>query len=330
MSLRRRDFITLLGCATAWPLAARAQQQRMPVIGYLAIGTRDAQRERALAALRQGLSETGYIEGRNVEIDYRWAERSNDQLPDLALELVRRRVSVIVTASGTPTALAAKAATTSIPIVFSVGADPVEIGLVTNLNRPGGNLTGAAGLITAVVAKRVEMLHELVPSATTLGLLTNPANPTLFETETKDAQNAAQQLGVGLLVVKASNADEIFTAFEKLGEQRVGGLVVTSDASLGTRAEQIVALAARHALPAIYLRGDFATAGGLISYGPNVTENARIEGVYAGRILKGAHAGDLPVQQLTKFDLVINLKTAKTLGLTVPITLLGRADEVIE
>jgi len=328
--MKRRDFITLLGgAAAAWPLAARAQQATMPVVGYLAIGARDAQRERSLTAFRQGLGEIGYVEGRNVEIDYRWAERSNDELPHLALELVRRRVSVIVTTGGTPTALAAKAATKSIPIVFSVGADPVEIGLVANLNRPGGNLTGAVNLSTAVLAKRFEMLHELVPSATTLGLLANPANP-IFETETKEAQSATQQLGVNLLVAKASNAGEIFTAFAKLGEERVGALVVSSDASLSTRSEQIVALAARQALPAIYLFRDNTVAGGLMSYGPNLTETAHISGAYAGRILKGEHAGDLPVQQVTKLDLVINLKTAKALGLTVPLPLLGRADEVIE
>jgi putative ABC transport system substrate-binding protein len=327
--MKRREFMTLAGGAAAWPLAARAQQRAMPVIGYLAIGSRDAQRERNLVAFRRGLDEIGYVEGRNLAIEYRWTEGRNDRLPGLASELVRRPVSVIVTSGGTPAALAAKTATNSIPIVFSVGTDPVEIGLVASLNRPGGNLTGIAQLITAVLAKRLEILHELVPSATTFALLLNPANPSV-ESETREAQSAARRLGVNVLVLNASNAAEIYTAFEKLVEQRAGGLVVSADANLTMRAEQIVALAARYAVPAIYLWRDYTVAGGLMSYGPPVPENARIQGVYAGRILKGENPGELPVQQATKIELIINMKTATALGLTVPLSLRGRADEVIE
>jgi putative ABC transport system substrate-binding protein len=328
--MRRREFITLLGGAAAWPLAARAQQRAMPVIGYLAIGSRDAQRERNLVAFRGGLAEIGYIEGRNLAIEYRWAEGRNERLPELASELVRRPVSVIVTSGGTPAALAAKTATNSIPIVFSVGTDPVEIGLVASLNRPGGNLTGIAQLTNAVQAKRLEILHELVPSATTLALLLNPANPRAVESETREAQSAARRLGVNMFVLNASNAGEIYTAFEKLVEQRAGGLVVSADANFTMRAEQIVALAARYAVPAIYLWRDYPVAGGLMSYGPPVPENARIQGVYAGRILKGEKAGELPVQQGTRVELIINLKTARALGITVPPPLYALATEVIE
>jgi putative ABC transport system substrate-binding protein len=281
-----------------------------------------------MTAFRQGLKEAGYVEGHNVAIEYRWAEGHYDRLPALAADLVRRQVAEIVTV-GTPAALAAKAASSTIPIVIGVGVDPVQIGLVASLNRPGGNVTGLAGLAVEVAAKRLEVLHELLRTSAAVALLVNPNNP-VTEPETKVMRDAARSLGLQLHVLDASTEGEIDAAFEKLIELRAGGLVVSVDAFLNSQRAQIVALAARHAVPAIYGVREFATAGGLMSYGTDLADAYRQVGIYAGKILKGAKPADLPVQPVARVEFVINLKTAKTLGLTFPITLLGRADEVIE
>jgi len=328
--MKRRVFIALLGSAAAtWPLAVRAQHLATPVIGLLGTRLTDEYVDR-LGAFHQGLKDTGYVEGQNVSIDYRWAEGQSDRLPALAAELVRRQVDVIVTTGGPPATLAAKTATQAIPIVFSLGVDPVEAGFVASLNRPGGNLTGVALLIGAVLAKRAELLHELVPAATSIAVLTNPANPLLIETETRELQVAAGVLGVRLLVLNATSPTEIEAAFASLAEQRAGGLLVSTDPSFTSRLDQIVALAARYMVPTIYGWREYTTVGGLISYGPSRSDSFRLQGVYTGRILKGEKPADLPVQQVTKIELIINLKTAKTLGITIPLPLLGRADEVIE
>jgi putative tryptophan/tyrosine transport system substrate-binding protein len=320
--MRRREFIPGLGGAVAWPLAARAQQSTLPIIGYLSAGSLDPNRE-VVAAFQRGLSEIGYVEGRNLAVEYRWAEDHDDQLPALAADLIRRQVAVIV-AIPTLAALAAKATTESTPIVFSVGSDPVAIGLVASLNRPGGNLTGISNLLFAVVAKRLQLLHELVPTAPSIAYLVNPTNPVFAEPETRELQGAARTLGVRLLILTASDQSELEAAFATLVRERAGGLVVGGDLLF----VDLVALAARHRVPAIY---PLATAtGGLMSYGPDFHESARRVGIYAGRILKGAKAADLPVQQVTKIELVINLKTAKALGLAIPETLLAIADEVIQ
>ena len=281
-----------------------------------------------MAAVRQGLKETGYVEGHNVAIEYRWAEGHYDRLPALAADLVRRQVAEIVTV-GTPAALAAKAASSTIPIVILVGIDPVQIGLVASLNRPGGNVTGLAGLAVEVAAKRLEVLHELLRTSAAVALLVNPNNP-VTEPETKVMRDAARSLGLQLHVLDASTEGEIDAAFEKLIELRAGGLLVSTDAFLISQRDQIVALAARHAMPAIYGAREFAADGGLMSYGTDLADRFRQVSIYAGKILKGAKPADLPVQQVARVEFVINLKTAKTLGLTFPITLLGRADEVIE
>jgi ABC-type uncharacterized transport system substrate-binding protein len=326
--MRRRDFITLLGGAAAWPLAAHAQQP-LPVVGYLGTETPELWASR-LRAFHQGLGETGFVEGRNVAIEYRWAEGRNERLPALASDLVQRQVNVLAAPGSTASVLAAKAATQTIPIVFMVGTDPVQIGLVASLNRPGGNLTGIVNLTIEMAAKRFEVLHELVPAATSLALLVNWANRVNAEALVTETQRAARSLGVDLLVLNASSQTEIEAAFATLVDRRVGGLSIGSDALFITHYDQIIALADRHKLPTIDQFREFTTAGGLVSYGPNSFDTWRPVGVYTGRILKGEKPADLPVQQATKVELTINLKAAKALGITFPLTVLGRADEVIE
>jgi putative tryptophan/tyrosine transport system substrate-binding protein len=327
--MRRRTFIAGVGSAAAWPLVARAQQQAMPVIGYLS-GWSPGDAINYVASFRQGLAETGFVEGRNVIIEYRWAGGRNDRLAELASDLVRRQVSVIAIANTTASALAAKEATQTLPIVFNIGSNPVEIGLVASLNRPGGNLTGITDLQTAVVAKRFEMLHELVPAATPIAFLVNPTNAAIAQADTREAQVAARVLGVHLLVFNASSPSEIDTAFATLVVERAGAFLTNSDSFFMTQHVQLAVLAARHAVPAIYAYRENVEAGGLMSYGSNNLDSARQVGVYTGRILKGEKPADLPVQQVTKLELAINLKTAKALGLTIPETLLATADQVIE
>ena len=327
--MRRRDFITLLGgAAAAWPLAARAQQPAMPVIGL--IGTASRESEARLIPFRQGLKEAGYVEGQNVAIEYRWAEGHNDRFPALVADLVRREVTVVVSLGGTPGALAAKAATTTIPIIFQAGVDPVAAGLVTSLSRPGGNLTGISQLLTATVAKQMEVLHELVPKASVIALLVNPTNSIFSEALLRDLTAAARTLGLQLHVLQASSERDFDTAYATLLDLRAGALVIGPDLFFLSQRDQLVALAARHSVPAIYPWREGAIAGGLISYGSSQAETYRQVGIYTGRILKGEKPADLPVQQSTKIELIINIKTAKALGLSIPITLIGRADEVIE
>jgi len=327
--LNRREFIALVGGAAAWPLVAHAQQSAMPVIGLLGTISPDRWASR-LHAFRQGLSETGYVEGRNVGIEYRWAEGQNDRLPALAADLVRRQVRVIATPESTPAAFAAKAATTTIPIVFSVGVDPVAVGLVASLNRPGGNLTGVTNLNAEILPKRLELMHELVPTATTIALLVNPSNPLVAETESRDAQTAARTLGLQLHVLHASTDRDFDTVFASLAQMRAVALVINTDVFFNSRSEQLAALALRHTVPAIFQYREFVASGGLMSYGTSATDVFRQVGIYTSRLLRGESPADLPVQQVTKIELIINLKTARTLGLTVPLSLLGRADEVIE
>ncbi len=327
--MRRRDFIIFLAGATAtWPLAARAQQKAMPVIGVLNTGSPSAFSGPFMGAFRQGLSEAGYVEGQNVAIEYRWAEGNYDRLPALAADLVGRKVDLIV-ANSPPAALAAKSATSTIPIVFRSGADPVRDGLVASLARPGGNLTGVSLLNDELTAKRLELLSELVPRAGVIALLMNPNNATA-ERIIRNVQEAARTKGLQLHVLKASSESEIDTAFASLVQLHAGALVVGADPFLTSRREQLVALASRHAVPSIYAWREFAASGGLISYGASLTSAFRLLGTYAGKVLKGAKPADLPVEQPTKFELVINLKTAKALGLTIPQSLLGRADEIIQ
>jgi putative tryptophan/tyrosine transport system substrate-binding protein len=323
----RREFITLLGGAAAWPLAARAQQPTMPVIGWLSTKAPGAD-PHLLAAFRRGLKETGYVEGQNVAIEYRWAYNQYDRLAALATDLVGRQVTVIA-AIGSPSAPAAKAMTTTVPIVFIIGFDPVEVGLVTSLARPGGNLTGVTVLGVELGSKRLELLHELLPAANIVAALVNPST-TAAETQSTDLQTAARALGLKLHVLHASTERDLDTVFATLLQLGPGGLVVGNDPFFTTRSEQLAALALRHAVPAIFQYREFAAAGGLMSYGGNLTDHYRLTGVYTGRILKGEKPADLPVQQSTKVELIINLRTAKTLGLDVPPTLLARADEVIE
>ena len=327
--MKRREFITLLGGAAAWPLAARAQQPAMPVIGYLHGQSPDAVADR-MRAFRQGLKDTGYVEGQNVAIEYRWAAGHYDRLPALAADLVGRQVTVIATPGSTPATLAAKAATTAIPVVFVTATDPVAAGLVASLNRPGGNLTGVTVLTLELGPKQLELLREVVPTATVIALLVNPASPVLAETQARDLQATARALGLQLHVLHARAASDFDTVFETLGQLRAGGLVIGGETLFTGQSEQLAALALRHAMPAIYQFREFAAAGGLMSYGANVNDAHRLAGVYTGRILGGQKPADLPVQQSTKLELIINLNTAKALGLEVPPTLLARADEVIE
>jgi putative ABC transport system substrate-binding protein len=327
--IRRREFIVTLGGAAAWPLAARAQQQpAMPVIGWLNSESPDGTYGLMAAAFRKGLSETGFVEGRNVAVEYRWAESQTDRLPFLAAELVHRQVTVIATA-GTSSALAARAATTRIPIVFSTAADPVAIGLVASLNRPGGNVTGVTNLGVELVQKQLEMLHQMVPMATIVAALVNPTFPA-FETQSKDLQAAARTLGLQIHVLHASTERDLDGVFATMAQLRAVALVVVPDTFFLSRQEQILALTARHSLPAIFAWREAAVAGGLMSYDVSVMDGYRLVGIYVGRILKGEKPGDLPVQEMTNFKLVINLKTAKTLGLDVPLGLSAAADELIE
>jgi putative tryptophan/tyrosine transport system substrate-binding protein len=328
--MRRRQFMMLLGgAAVVWPRSARAQQQpAMPVIGFLNGGSTDGYAP-MVAAFRQGLKETSYIEGQNVAIEFRWAGGQYDRVPAMVAELVRRQVAVIV--ANTPGAPEVKAATTTIPIVFLTGNDPVQIGLVASLNRPGGNVTGVTTLNVEVAPKRLELLHELIPAATVVALLVNPTSPTsLAETTTRDTQGAAHTLGIELHVLHASTEPDFDTAFATLAQRRAGALVIGPDPFFNSEIEQLAALALRHAVPTIYESREFAAAGGLMSYGGSLTDLYRQAGIYTGRILNGAKPADLPVQQSTKVELFLNLKTAKAFGLTFPLSLLGRADEVIE
>ena len=327
--MKRREFITLVGGTAIWPLAARAQQPPLPVIGFLSSASPDVYAIR-LRAFRQGLKEAGYVEGQNVAIEYRWAEGQNNRLPVLAAELVHRQVDVIVAGGGTPSAVVAKAATATIPIVFAVGVDPVALGLVTSLNQPGGNLTGITNMNVEVGPKRLELLRELIPTATSIALLINPTSPNLAKPFTRAMKAAASTLGLQLQVLQASTEQDLDRVFAALAQSRANALVIMPDVFFDTRSEQLAALTLRHAVPAIFQFRPFAAAGGLMSYGSNETDNYRTLGTYTGRVLKGEKPADLPVVQSTKVELILNLKTAKALGLTVPLPLIGRADEVIE
>jgi putative ABC transport system substrate-binding protein len=326
--MRRREFIAAFGSAAAWPLSAPAQLLAMPLIGFLSSGSKQSDTLR-LAALWRGLGEIGYVEGRNVVSEYRWADDQYDRLPAMAQDLVQRQVNVIA-AIGSPTStLVAKAATKTIPIVFTIGGDPIKLGLVANFNRPGENVTGSTTFGALIVPKQFEVLHETLPKAMVIGCLVNPINPNA-ETNIGEAREATNRLGLQLRILNASAEQDIDTAFASFAQQRADGVVVVSDALFNGRPKQFVALAARYALPTIYQYREFATAGGLMSYGSSLLDVYRESGVYAGRILNGEKAGDLPVLQSTKVELILNLKTAKALGITFPLPLLGRADEAIE
>ena len=327
--MKRREFITLLGGgAVAWPLTARAQQAAMPVVGFLGTGSPQSDAFR-VTAVRQGLMEAGYIEGKNVAFEYRWAEDQYGRLPVLASELVRREVAVIIAIGGITAAIAAKSATATIPIVFEMGGDPIEAGLVTSFNRPGGNVTGVTNLIGKLAAKQFEVLQQAVPNAALIGFL---VNPTLADagSQTKNALAAAEFVGQKMVIVQAHTDFELGTAFDTLAQQRASALVVGADPFFNTRRNKLVELAARQKLPTMYSLREFVEAGGLMSYGTSIVEALRIAGLYTGRILKGEKPADLPVQQSTKVELIINLKSAKALGIIFPLSLLGRADEVIE
>jgi ABC-type uncharacterized transport system substrate-binding protein len=329
--VKRREFITLLGgAATAWPFAARAQQP-MPVVGFLNAASSDLFAH-VVSAFRLGLKETGYVEDRNVAIEYAWADGQYERLPALAANLVRRQVSVIATGSNINAAMAAKAATTTIPIVFLTGADPVKDGLVTSLNRPGGNLTGVTTLNVEIVPKRLEVLREMLPATTIMAVLVNPLNnPAVVETDLRQAKAAAHILGLQMIhVLQASTERDLDSAFSTLMQRRVGGLVISADTFFSGKSAELAALAFRHAMPTISPYREFVMAGGLMSYGASLTDLYRLVGVYAGRILRGEKPNDLPVQQTSKVELIVNLRTAKTLGLDVPPQLIARADEVIE
>jgi len=328
--MRRREFITLVGgAAAAWPRGVWGQQRALPVIGFLHADAPES-RTHQVDAFRKGLGETGHAEGRNVAIEFRWARDNPKRFEEMAAELVRLKVAIIVTPVGTSSAVAAKAATSTIPIVFSIGTDAVKAGLVASYNRPGGNVTGIGSMISELGDKRLELLLELRPAARRVGLLVNPNNPAVAETATRAVQAAASPLGVAIEVVKATNSQEIDAAFATLAEKRVDGLIVSPDPLVGGNRAQLATLAVRYALPAVFPFRDFAAAGGLMSYGPDDTDRYRLVGVYTGRILKGEKPADMPVQQPTAFQLVVNMQTARALGLTVPATLLARADEVIE
>jgi len=327
--MKRREFIWLFGgVAASWPLAVYAQQRPMPVIGFLNVASPGPLRQQ-IAAFREGLKESGYVEGQNVAVEYRWAEGQYERLPELAADLVRQQVSVIFVGGGAPAELAVKAATTTIPIVFSTGGDPVRSGLVASLNQPSGNITGVYHFATGLEAKRLGLLHEMLPKATPIAVLINP-NYADAENQLRDVQEAAARLGVQLVVVRANAESDFDAAFSTVVQQRSGALLVCASPFFNTRREQLVVLAARHALPTIYEWRDFAAAGGLMSYGTSLADAYRQAGVYAGRILKGAKPADLPIVQSTKFEFVINLSTAKALGIEVPPPLSARADEVIE
>ena len=324
--MNRREFITLIGSAVASPLVARAQQPTMKVVGFLnAASPQDYQRP--LAAFLKGLGEAGYIDGHNVAIQYHWAEGHNDRLPAMAADLVHKQVTVIA-ATTTPAALAAKAATSTIPIIFETGGDPINLGLVASLNRPGGNVTGAASLaVELLAAKGLELLHELIPAARVIGLLINPSDPAAAEPQEKAVLSDARTLGLEIHVLNASSERDLDEVFAKLAQLGAAGLVISAGVLFSSHAQQLAALAARYAIPAIYTRREFAEAGGLLSYGSNITESYRLAGIYTGRILKGDKPAELPVQQA---KLVINLKAARALGISVPLSILGRADEIIE
>jgi putative tryptophan/tyrosine transport system substrate-binding protein len=326
--MRRREFISILGSATAWPIAARAQQPVTPLIGFLSFGTFENSRD-YVAAFNRSLADGGFAEGRNVVIEYRWSEDHNDRLPALAADLVGREVAVVVAAS-TPASLAAKAATQSIPIVFAVGTDPVGVGLVASLAHPGGNITGVTNLNVELFKKCFELMYSLMSPSATIAVLVNPANSTQTATERATVLDAARALGARLAILSASSPSEIESAFEALASQRVGALVVSGEGFFLNQRNRLVELAAQHAVPTIYAWREFPIAGGLMSYGADFSEPYRLLGGYASRILKGEKPADLPVQQATKVELVINLKTAKSLGLAMPLPLLARADEVIE
>jgi ABC-type uncharacterized transport system substrate-binding protein len=327
--MRRREVITLLGgAAVAWPLPLSAQQPTLPVIGFLSSRSLDVDAP-LVAAFHRGLAEAGFAEGRNVTVEYRWAQGQYDRLPTLAAELVSKAVSVLVSTGGTVSALAAKASTRTIPVVFTTADDPVKVGLVDSLNRPGGNVTGITTSFIETASKRIGLLRELLPKASTAAFVVNPTSPAAT-TESSEVRAAARAIGLHIELLSASNADEIDTAFEAMSKMQVDALLIAVDPFFFSRAVQLVILTARQGIPCLYFRREFALAGGLMSYGSNFVEFFSVVGVYAGRILKGANPADLPVQQPTKFELVINLRTAKALGLRVPDKLLVAADEVIE
>jgi ABC-type uncharacterized transport system substrate-binding protein len=330
--MKRREFISLIGGAAASsllrPRAAQAQQPATPVIGFVNVASPQGYAQ-PLSAFLKGLGETGYVDGHNVTIEYRWAEGQIDRLPAIIADLVHSQVAVIA-ATSTPAALAAKAATTTIPIVFETGGDPIQLGLVASLSRPGGNVTGVTQMSQEVAPKELELLHELLPAVRVLALLVNPADPALSETQSSAFLSAARALGLELHILSASTESDFDAVFANVSLLRAGGLMIATDALFTSHSDQLGALAARHTVPAIYKGREFAAAGGLMSYGSDVADSYRLAGTYAGRILKGDKPGDLPVQQATKIELIINMKTAKALGITFPLTLLGRADEVIE
>jgi putative tryptophan/tyrosine transport system substrate-binding protein len=326
--MKRREFISLVGVALAeWPFPSLAQQPVIPVIGFINAATAQGY-ARPLRAFLNGLAEAGYLEGRNVAIEYRWASGYYDQLPSFVADLIQRKVKVIA-ATSTPAAIAAKTAATTIPVVFTTSGDPVKLGLVTAINRPGGNFTGASQLNVEVAPKRLELIHQLLPYAKNIGLLVNPTNP-LAEPVTKDLASAAEGLGLKLHVVRAATVPDLATAFASLVEAKAEALVIGTDVFFNSYSDALARTALEHHLPAIYQYPEFAAAGGLISYGGDVAESYRLAGIDVGRILKGERPGDLPVEEVTKVELIINLKTAKALGVTFPLSLLGRADEVIE